>query len=346
MKVGLCVFSLITAFACGCGSNPASTAAAADCSPCGPCKPIGACPASCLGPDAASDATVCPDASPSSASDTASDATPVSDTGQDATPSTDIGPDVPDTTVDAGPGFTSSKGGCAPWFGQGCGGCACEKAVCADTPECCSTLWGQACALECADKGGPCTTGDVVGDGGKDAGTGDTGPFACEVKYEGAIPGAKLDLSKTPCVFSISQAGGTFALPYDVIVKAATPLWNTDPNAGQCPPQNVFGGVATFVTLEGLGDGTPQKWCLCDVGLCAPPKDISYTATTPGTYTHAFTWDGKNFQGPSDTNQQPGAPFPPGQYTLTVKSQGLFQHADGAEDAYTATATLQILLQP
>jgi hypothetical protein len=321
----------------GCGAKAAtSPAASLDASAdgatcvCDPCESSKNACAEC----SYADATSCPDVH-----DTV-------DAGQDATPSVDTGPDVPDAGKDAGPGFASSKGGCAPWFGQGCGGCACEQAVCADTPECCSTLWGQACALECADKGGKCTAPDAGPSDGGDKDAGDSGPFACEVQYSGGIPGAKLDLSKTPCVFSIAKAGGKFPLPYSIVVKDATPLWNTDPNAGQCPPQNVFGGVATFVTVDGIGDGTPQEWCLCDVGKCAPPKDITYSDTTPGTYSHDFLWDGKNFGGPSDTGQQPGPAFPPGVYTFKVKSQGLFKHGDGTEDAYTATATLQIQLNP
>lgn len=265
---------------------------------------------------------------------------------------TDV-PAMPDITAkpdvapppDAGPGWAASKGGCAPWFGQGCGGCACEKAVCGADPDCCNTLWGQGCAAACGDMGGQCLVPDA---GPTDTGpdVADSGAFKCQPTYTGTIPGANLDLSQTACVFSIAKLGGKFPLPYKLIVGDAVPMWSTDTNIGQCAPKTVFGGIATFVTVEGIGDGLPQKWCLCDVGNCVPPKDTAFTPTAPGTYQHDFVWDGNNFDGPSDTNTQPGAPFPPGEYTLSVTSQGNFKKADGTEDGFGAAAKLQILLTP
>ena len=283
-----------------------------DCSPCGPVF----CPDACE----YEDVTNCPD-----------------------------GTEPDETEKDAGFGFENSQGGCAPWFGQGCGGCACEKAVCASTPECCDTLWGQACALECADKGGKCSVPDAetTDMATKDTTGADTGAFACVAKHEGSIPGALIDLAKTPCVFSISKAAGKFALPYQIVIDKATQVFMTDPNAGQCPPSNDFGGLSTFVTLDGIGDGTPQQWCLCDVGLCAAPGgDFKYVATKPGKYSHEFVWDGKNFQGPSDTGMKPGAPFPPGEYTLKIKSTGHYLQADGQDDVFSSTSSMQIQLNP
>jgi hypothetical protein len=42
----------------------------------------------------------------------------------------------------------------------------------------------------------------------------------------------------------------------------------------------------------------------------------------PGSYPGTFKWDGRNWYGPSDTNNPEGAPFPPGHYMLTVSAKG------------------------
>jgi hypothetical protein len=84
---------------------------------------------------------------------------------------------------------------------------------------------------------------------------------------------------------------------------------------------------------------------MCDTGLCAG-QDVSYTATTIGTHTHNFVWDGQNWFGPSDFGNQPGPPFPPGAYTLRIKAQGLVLDSAGQEDAWVMQAELPIVLNP
>ncbi len=253
---------------------------------------------------------------------------------------------------DAGPevnaAFSQSAAGCQAWWGTGCGNCKCEAQVCKDAPQCCKTLWGQACASACADFDPTCTPPDAeVVDAGPSADVpADTGPFTCNPQYSGTIPGAKFDFSKTPCQYSIAKAKGQFPLPYDLIVNESTMVHITDTNIGQCAPANVFGGLATFVHIDGIGDGNYFEWCMCDIGNCPPPKDITYAASTPGTFTHNFVWDGNVFNGPSDTGNKSGPAFPPGTYTMTVTSQGTFKHADGTEDGFYATAKLDILLTP
>ena len=179
---------------------------------------------------------------------------------------------------------------------------------------------------------------------GTDAVSADSSPdvpvSACAPTYEGSIPGAILDLSKTPCAFSISAAKGVFNLGYKLSVESAQKL-SVGGDLGGCPPQasSIHGGIATF---EQVG-GNSQKWCLCDTGLCAPVKP-PFTASTPGSYDVAFTWDGMNWYGPSDTGNKPGPAFPAGSYTFSV--------SDRAEDyvrlieTFAAVAKLPITLTP
>ena len=165
---------------------------------------------------------------------------------------------------------------------------------------------------------------------------------ACAPTYEGSIPGAILDLSKTPCAFSISAAKGVFNLGYKLSVESAQKL-SVGGDLGGCPPQasSIHGGIATF---EQVG-GNSQKWCLCDTGLCAPVKP-PFTASTPGSYDVAFTWDGMNWSGPSDTGNKPGPAFPAGSYTFSVSVSGEHQLPDGTTETFAAVAKLPITLTP
>lgn len=183
--------------------------------------------------------------------------------------------------------------------------------------------------------------------GGTDASAPDINPdvttTVCAPTYTGSIPGATLDLSKTPCAFSISAAKGVFNLGYKLNIATSEKL-SVGGNLGGCPPQegSIHGGIATFEQVEG---GKSQKWCVCDTGLCAPTQP-PFTASTPGSYDVPFAWDGNNWYGPSDTNNKPGPAFPPGSYTFSVTVSGDHQKADGSTETFSAVAKLPITLTP
>jgi len=165
---------------------------------------------------------------------------------------------------------------------------------------------------------------------------------ACAPTYTGSIPGAQLDLSMTPCKFSISAAKGVFNLPYGLTISSANTL-SMDGTAGGCqPPVSSFhGGIAAAEHVSGGG----QSWCLCDVGLCAPTGS-PFAATVPGDYATNFAWDGNNWNGPSDTGNKPGPAFPLGSYLFTVTVSGKHQAPDGATQPFSAAASLTIVLSP
>ena len=177
---------------------------------------------------------------------------------------------------------------------------------------------------------------DVIPDAAADVPT-----SACAPVYTGSIPGATLDLSQTPCVFSISAAKGVFSLPYKIHVASAQKLSVPATNGCNATPTPETGAVVLETVVAGGG----QKWCVCDVGLCqvqTPP----FTPTIPGDYTVDFTWDGKNWFGPSDTGNQPGPAFPTGTYEFRVSIAGKHQHEDGTTVPFAATAVLPIELVP
>lgn len=181
---------------------------------------------------------------------------------------------------------------------------------------------------------------DVLPDGGPDTAA-DIPTVACAPVYSGSVPGATLDLSGTPCSFSISAAKGHFPLGYAIHVTSAEKVSIPGPNG--CNPQLLaeHGGLAFNEEVAG---GT-QKWCLCDVGLCQVVKP-PFTPTLPGNYTIAFDWDGNNWYGPSDTGNKPGPAFTAGNYVYTVSIKGEHQKGDGNTEAFSATASLPITLTP
>jgi hypothetical protein len=67
--------------------------------------------------------------------------------------------------------------------------------------------------------------------------------------------------------------------------------------------------------------GGDQLYCLLDSGLGFPPKEVA-KPLKKGTYKHAFAWEGRNWMGPSDTNNPMGKPFPAGTYEVSVTIHG------------------------
>jgi hypothetical protein len=95
--------------------------------------------------------------------------------------------------------------------------------------------------------------------------------------------------------------------------------------------------------FENLGDNG-QNYCLCDQGLC-PGSGPDPITIVQGTYPGSFSWDGKNWSGPSDFNAQKGPAFTPGDYTLTVSSKGDWTDA-GIKKNYDVTGAVVVHIVP
>jgi hypothetical protein len=119
------------------------------------------------------------------------------------------------------------------------------------------------------------------------------------------------------------------------------PIHPAQSDAGRCQQPDDAGLIVSFDI-----SGGSQRYCLCDTGLCATQ---SLTATTVlGDYVRTISWDGRNWQGPSDTGNPEGAPFPVGSYTLTLTASGTYQeYPDASSDStFTITATRPIIITP
>jgi hypothetical protein len=91
-----------------------------------------------------------------------------------------------------------------------------------------------------------------------------------------------------------------------------------------------------------------QSYSMFDVGGCVFGPDGSNdhpTTIKAGTYPRKMHWDGRNWTGPSDTNNREGAPFPAGTYTFQVDAQGT-QPSDAGAIPYEVQGKMTVVLEP
>lgn len=170
-----------------------------------------------------------------------------------------------------------------------------------------------------------------------DARVADIDPAVCEFTSDGTLKGVTIDLSGNSCVYSMADVAAGISLHYRIVVEqelhdvVSRPL-----DAGQCDDL----GPSGLRTLEKI-HGNDQTYCICDSGLCMEPQEG--VTLVPGEYSDTFSWDGRNWNGPSDTEAPKGAAFPPGQYTLVVRAEGRYGKL---QSDFAVTATMKIHLEP
>jgi hypothetical protein len=160
--------------------------------------------------------------------------------------------------------------------------------------------------------------------------------LVCAPTSASTLPGAHIDFTNTQCSFSLSDPVAHVDFTYNVVVDQDV--------AGVVPqPQDAGGcgapGPSGLIVFESVGGGG-QNYCLCDTGLCAPPGGMPVTLKQ-GTYPATFSWDKRNWSGPSDTGNPEGPPFPVGDYTVSVSAVGSYTGA-----AFNVSASLPIQLVP
>jgi hypothetical protein len=139
--------------------------------------------------------------------------------------------------------------------------------------------------------------------------------------------------------FTTAEAAKGIKIGYHLVVSEDVPKLTPLPHG---PSHATPPGPSGLYPLERIA-GNGQVYCLQDFGLGAPPKGVARTVKR-GKYLHAFTWDGRNWLGPSDTGQAKGKPFPPGTYTLTVTLHGFHETAAGKK-AYTISGSTKLVLK-
>jgi hypothetical protein len=158
---------------------------------------------------------------------------------------------------------------------------------------------------------------------------------SCEFETDGTLKYVTFDLTGTRCKFTLAEAAAGITFNYRIQVeKAVLNVVSYALDAGHCDEAGTS-GLKVFEKIHGNG----QSWCICDEGLCGPAGEPIEIAQ--GVYEDSFTWDGVNWNGPSDTNSPKGEPFPPGVYTLVLRVEGTY---GAGEILFAETATMQIEL--
>ena len=161
----------------------------------------------------------------------------------------------------------------------------------------------------------------------------------CPITASSTLPGVSIRLGGARCRFTLAEVAAGVRIPYEVFAESDVgAVWPSPPPEAPCAQP----GSSGLVVLERIS-GAGQSYCRCDEGRCSPPT-FPPVSVTAGAHPAQLAWDGRNWNGPSDTATPEGVPFPPGQYTLELRAIGAFKGAPG--DRFTVAATLGITLTP
>ena len=242
--------------------------------------------------DAVADAAVVPDVP--APGDTAVEDMAVEDTAVEDTAAEDTA--VEDTAIED----VADSSGCTPIGDEDGGGPPLPCLVDCDP--------AKEVARECVNGSWKCPAGSKF----------DCPPVQdCAATSESTLKGATIVITATDCTFTQGEAAAGVEIGYSVeIAEDLQDIISKPTDAGGCD-QPGPSGLRVSEKLE----GGEQSYCLCDVGLCMPPEQKGVTIKK-GSYPASFKWDGVNWFGPSDFNNPKGPPFPPGTYTLTLRSTG------------------------
>lgn len=156
-----------------------------------------------------------------------------------------------------------------------------------------------------------------------------------------SLPGARLEFTTSTWTYTLAQARSGIDIGYQVVIDTDLPSVIPIPtDEGQCARP----GPSGLIVSEKIS-GNGHVYCECDLGLC-PPVEAKATTLTPGVYSRHFTWDGRNWTGPSDFDNPKGSPFSPGTYTVTLLAKGKRQLPDGTMQPFTMTSSCDLRLTP
>lgn len=133
------------------------------------------------------------------------------------------------------------------------------------------------------------------------------------------VPGASVHLEADTCSF-LPGDGGQFR--YTVTLDQ-TVDFTSESSGGACGLCGVTTDPETWVTF--VIQGSDASYCPeCDVGCCAPTEEAPVTIDEQ-SIEGTVDWPGLQWNGPSDTGNEPAGAFAPGSYAakLTLRLPGL-----------------------
>ena len=132
--------------------------------------------------------------------------------------------------------------------------------------------------------------------------------------------------------YTVAQAAEGIAIEYEIVIDrdltGVVPLPQGSAGEGITVAQadGREERIANLLPFESL-TGNAQSYGLFDTGLPAPRKAFPATIKS-GRYRHLFKWNGRNWNGGSDTDRPQGDPFPAGTYKLEVSCAGVVVDAE------------------
>ncbi len=160
-----------------------------------------------------------------------------------------------------------------------------------------------------------------------------TDQFFCGDPLLTGLPGVSFDLSGNPRTITLAEAAAGVSFRYAIVIEHDIDgVFSRPLDGGRCDQPDASG----LRILERI-HGDRQVYCLCDTGRCLPMTDV--TDLRAGRYEATFEWTGRNWWGPSDTNNPMGDAFPPGTYTFEIRAEGLYP---AGEDCPTCQVPFQM----
>lgn len=152
----------------------------------------------------------------------------------------------------------------------------------------------------------------------------------CTAESVSDLPGVQLEITSEKCTFTRAELEEGVIFEFSYVIEDEIEI---SPAGEYSCWRSLPGNFPHAYQIAGDG----QRYCLCDVGLCQ--QDTSPLTLQPGTYPQSFEWTGRNWDGPSDTGNPLGEPFPAGTYTLSVRSDGTYEGSQ-----FDVVATLDITI--
>lgn len=151
---------------------------------------------------------------------------------------------------------------------------------------------------------------------GDDAGLDDDGGTAqpCSIDASDAnLPGVKLHVESDRCRIPFGE-GQHFT--WKLVLKDPIDYTTMD-SGGTCGHCGTGNDADATALVDYAIEGGAQHYCICDVGCCQPTTAHA-AQLAAGNSSAEIDWPGRQWTGPSDTNQPYGDFFPVGHYTVDV----------------------------
>lgn len=163
--------------------------------------------------------------------------------------------------------------------------------------------------------------------------------LACHGTSTSNLQGVYTELDPARCTFTVQEATAGLDVPFTVVAERS--IADVEPMViGPSCSTPDASGFQTLVSVT----GNDQRYCpACDDHSCPDPF-MSRLSLEVGCHQGSVHWEALNWSGPGAVGalNPKGAPFPPGDYVLSIHQMG----GVGPERAFEMTASMTVTLTP